>query len=166
MNCKKTLHFCKNFAMLSLMKTMDRKSYSLNFSPTAWRIAESLRREGFSYKQILNAGVILFDQADMTRRGEAILLAEGLITEELSSLLARIRERLNWMKQIRNPNAFSEDEKKLAAFIESFLDQSPSGSAPQVTIALLSPEEQKALEAFRLTVAPESRSRTKRKAAP
>ncbi|HOT73751.1 MAG TPA: hypothetical protein PLX18_11420 [Anaerohalosphaeraceae bacterium] len=145
---------------------MAQITYTMNFTETSRRIAESLRREGFSYRQILNAGIILFDQADMTRRGEAILLAEDLMKEELKSLILRLQDRLAWMKKIRNPNAFSEDEKKLAAFLESFLDQNPSGSAPQVTIALLSPEEQKALEAFRRTVAPESHARTKRKAAP
>ncbi len=75
----------------------------------------SLEQREHRVRDVLNAGIVLFDQSDMVHRGKAIMIAHGMIKEELQTAIQRIKDTVNWMDNINNPDAFSDHEKQIAA---------------------------------------------------
>lgn len=93
---------------------MPEKRYTLYFTAATKRIIDSFEKRDYRVRDVLNAGVVLFDQADIANRGQAIAIAHGMLKEEIETAIQRIKDTVNWMDRIKNPDAFSDEERKVA----------------------------------------------------
>jgi hypothetical protein len=69
---------------------MAQKRYQLTFTDTSHTLINSLERRGFSVRDILNAGVVLFDEAEGLTRARAMMIANNDLREEVRDLERRL----------------------------------------------------------------------------
>lgn len=100
---------------------MAKKRYTLYFTDMTHAIVNELETRGHKVREILNAGVILYDQADIRHRGEAVAIAHSMIKEDLLDIISRLRSTLDWMDQLKHPEAFTPQERQLADHLRSML---------------------------------------------
>jgi len=101
---------------------MAKKRYTLYFTDTTNAIIDSLEKRGHKVRNVLNAGIVLFDQADISQRGEAIAIANSMVQEELFVLMKRLRSTLDWMDSIKNKDAFTPCERETADQLRTMLE--------------------------------------------
>jgi len=106
---------------------MAKKRYTMHFTDVTLRMIQSLEKRGYMIRQIVNAGVVLFHQADMAKRGQATAIAHGMLKEELCDILEQIQETVEWMESIKQKEeVFTREEIELAQKIKSIQKQ-PKG---------------------------------------
>jgi hypothetical protein len=69
---------------------MAQKRYSMTFTETTWKLVCSLEKRGNNVRDIINAGIVLFDVADTDRKWEARLRAYNNLPEDVKDLERRL----------------------------------------------------------------------------
>ena len=69
---------------------MAHKKYSITFTETTHRLICSLEKYGHNVRDIINAGIVLFDESDNPTRAHAHMRAYSNIPEEVGSLEKRL----------------------------------------------------------------------------
>lgn len=100
---------------------MANKRYMLNFTEATHRIINALEEREYKVRDVLNAGVVLFDQASMAQRGQAQVISHGMAKEDIITAIGRIKQTIDWMDGIKQPEAFSETERELARQLKDIL---------------------------------------------
>jgi len=79
-----------NFGIFVENSEMIDKRYQLTFTDTTQIVVDRLINHGFNIRDILNAGVILFDKAPLKERGMAIAAAKTRQKQELNDVVATL----------------------------------------------------------------------------
>lgn len=69
----------------------------MHFTDTTFRLIQSLEKRGYMIRQVVNAGVVLFNRAEIPSRGRAVALSHGMIEEEIQEVLARLKSVVSYM---------------------------------------------------------------------
>jgi len=69
---------------------MAHKKYSITFTETTHRLVCSLEKYGHNVRDIINAGIVLFDESDNPTRARAHMRAYSNIPEEVQELEKRL----------------------------------------------------------------------------
>jgi len=69
---------------------MAEKRYQLTFTETTHKLIGSLLKYGHNIRDILNAGIVLYDQADRPTRAMAEMRANANLDEEIDDLKRRL----------------------------------------------------------------------------
>ena len=99
---------------------MKSKKYSLTLTEETFEVLNSLEREGYNLRTVLNAGVILFDEADLGERGRSSLIASSKLVQELDFCETRLRHVLNFIDARKGRGAFTPElEKRVERFLRA-----------------------------------------------
>lgn len=69
---------------------MAKKRYQLTLTDTTHRLVCSLEQRGHNVRDILNAGIVLYDQADNAQKAKAHMTAYNNLPEEVADLERRL----------------------------------------------------------------------------
>jgi hypothetical protein len=69
---------------------MAHKKYSITFTETTHRLVCSLEKYGHNVRDIINAGIVLFDESDNPTRAKAHMRAYSNMPEEVKELERRL----------------------------------------------------------------------------
>jgi hypothetical protein len=94
---------------------MADKRYQLTFTETSWKLIGSLIKYGHNIRDVLNAGVVLYEQSDKPTRAMAEMRANANFDEEIKDLELRLdrakREKIEYSVGAGRMNHIVEGEK-------------------------------------------------------
>ena len=88
---------------------MKSNRYTLTLTDETFAILNSLERKGYSVRNILNGGVVLFDEADSQERGRSVLVAFGKLEQELKFTQDRLEQVLEWINIRKGKDALPKE---------------------------------------------------------
>ena len=101
---------------------MKSKKYSLTLTDETFATLNSLERKGYNVRNVLNAGVILFDETAPDDRGRPILTAFGKLQQELSFVEKKLERVLDWINARKGKGAMSAKTHQSAEQLQQALD--------------------------------------------
>lgn len=103
---------------------MAANQYTLHYTKTTKTIIERLESYGFNIRDVLNAGIILFEKANKESRGVAIAEALSQHKPELDESIERLK---NVIADIRVELLSPEESQRVAKIRQLLSDSADSG---------------------------------------